>query len=332
MTKRDFLSAGDLSPQEFENLLELAQRSRGKRSSQVLAGKAIGLLFFDRSLRTRVSFEIAAVQLGGHVVNVFADEMYDLEPEEQIVMDGRAEEHVKDAARTLSRYCDALGIRHLGRTGSWEKDRQELLLRSYARYATVPVVNLETSIEHPCQALADVMTMQDHLTRLQGRKLAVVWTTNPEPKNIGPCHSLLRAAGMLGMSITLCHPLGFEPAGDIVAAAAETARARGGSLQVVNSLEDGMRDAEVVYARSWGSPKYWDDPERESIVKRSLQNWIIDETAMQRTRNALFMHPLPVRRGVGASDAVLDGPRSVIYDQAANRIHAQKALLTLLLG
>ncbi|MCC6783180.1 MAG: N-acetylornithine carbamoyltransferase [Planctomycetes bacterium] len=333
MTKRDFLSAGDLGRDELENLLELAQRSRGKRTSQVLAGKTLGLIFFDRSLRTRVSFEVAAVQLGGHVINIFADrEMYDLEPEEQTVMDGRAEEHVKDAARTLSRYCDALGIRQLSRTGSWEKDRQELLLRSYARYATVPVVNLESSVEHPCQAIADAMTMQAHLTRLPGRRLSVVWTNNPEPKNIGPCHSLLRVAGMLGMSITLCHPLGFEPAQDVVTAATRDAQANGGSLRIVNSLDDGVRDAEVVYARSWGSPKYWEDAERESIVKRSLQSWIVDESAMAKTRNALFMHPLPVRRGVGASDGVLDGPRSVIYDQAENRIHAQKALLTHLLG
>jgi N-acetylornithine carbamoyltransferase len=332
LTKRDFLSAGDLSRVEFENLLELAQRSKGKRGSQLLAGKTLGLLFFDRSLRTRVSFEVAAVQLGGHVINVTEREMYDLEPEEQKVMDGRAEEHVKDAARTLSRYCDVLGVRHLGRTGSWDKDRQELLLRSYARYATVPVVNLESTVEHPCQALADAMTMQDHLTRLHGRKLSVVWTTNPEPKNIGPCHSLLRVAGMLGMSITLCHPLGFEPDPDVVAAATRDAESQGGSLSVVNSLDDGVRDAEVVYARSWGSPKYWEDPERESIVKRSLQGWIIDEAAMEKTRNALFMHPLPVRRNVGATDAVLDGPRSVIYDQAENRIHAQKALLTFLMG
>ncbi|MBI5850751.1 MAG: N-acetylornithine carbamoyltransferase [Planctomycetes bacterium] len=333
MTKRDFLSAADLSRDELENLLELAQRSRGKRASQVLAGKTLALLFFDRSLRTRVSFEVAAVQLGGHVINVFADrELYDLEPEERIVMDGRAEEHVKDAARTLSRYCDGLGIRHLGHTGSWERDRQEVLLRSYARYASVPVVNLESAVEHPCQAIADAMTMQAQLTRLSGRRLSIVWTNNPEPKNIGPCHSLLRVAGMLGMSITLCHPLGFEPEAEVVASAAKDAQAHGGSLRVVNSLDDGVRDAEVVYTRSWGSPKYWEDQERETIVKRSLQTWIIDEAAMAKTRNAIFMHPLPVRRGVGATDGVLDGPRSLIYDQAENRVHAQKALLTHLLG
>jgi N-acetylornithine carbamoyltransferase len=333
LTKRDLLSAGDLSREDLENILELAQRTKGKRSPQILAGKTLGLLFFDRSLRTRVSFEVAAVQLGGHCINIFADrEMYDLEPDDEAVMDGRAEEHVKDAARTLSRYVDALGIRQLRRTGSWETDREEILLHAYARHASVPVVNLESTMEHPCQAVADVMTMQDHLLRLQGRRITLAWTNSPQPKNIGPCHSLLRLAAMSGMEVTLAHPLGYELDEVVVDAARAAADSQGGAVRVVNSLEDGMRGAEVVYARSWGSTKYWDDPERETMVKRSLQSWIVDEAAMDLTQNALFMHPLPVRRGVGASDGVLDGPRSVIYEQAENRVHAQKALLTHLLG
>ncbi|MEY2982606.1 MAG: hypothetical protein RL562_2833 [Planctomycetota bacterium] len=333
MTKRDLLSAADLTREDLENILELAERTKGKRSSQILAGKTLGLLFFDRSLRTRVSFEVAAVQLGGHCINIFADrEMYDLEPDDQAVMDGLAEESVKDAARTLSRYVDALGIRQLRRTGSWEEDRQEILLHAYAKHATVPVVNLESTMEHPCQAIADVMTMRERLLRLQGRRITLAWTNNPLPKNIGPCHSLLQMAALSGMEVTLAHPLGYELDGDVVQTATTHAETAGGSVRVVNSLEDGLRGAEVVYTRSWGSTKYWDDPERETMVKRSLQSWLIDEAAMQTTQNALFMHPLPVRRGVGVTDGVLDGDRSVIYEQAENRVHAQKALLTHLLG
>jgi len=333
LTKRDLLSARDLTRPELENILELAARMKGKRSSQVLAGKALGLLFFDRSLRTRVSFEVATVQLGGHCINVFADrELYDLEPEEQVVMDGRAEEHVKDAARTLSRYVDALGIRQLSHSSSWENDRHEKLMRSYAHYATVPVINLESTIEHPCQAIADVMTMQENLLQLRGRKLALAWTNNPEPKNLGPCHSVLALAAMLGMNITVTHPLGFELEHDIVGDAERLAAENGGSLSIANALEDGVRGAEVVYCRSWGSTKYWEEPEREAMVKRSLGSWIVDRNTMELTENALFMHPLPVRRGVGASDDVIDGERSVIYDQAENRVHAQKALLAWLLG
>ncbi|MBK8976475.1 MAG: N-acetylornithine carbamoyltransferase [Planctomycetes bacterium] len=331
--KRDLLSAGDLGRDELENLLELAQRTKDKRSSQLLVGKTLALLFFDRSLRTRVSFEVAAQQLGAHCINVFADrELYGLEPEEEVVMDGPAEEHVKDAARTLSRYVDLLGVRQLSRTGSWEVDRRETLLHGYARHATVPVVNLESTMEHPCQAIADVMTMRENLTRLQGRRFTLAWSMNPEPKNMGPCHSLLRLVALSGMTITLAHPLGFELDHEIVEHARRDAEMHGGSLRVVNDLEEGVRSAEVVYTRSWGSTRYWDDPERERMVKRSLQSWIFDERIMGLTDDALFMHPLPVRRGVGATDAVLDGRRSVIYDQAGNRTPAQKALLTFLLG
>lgn len=330
MSKRDFLSTADLHRNELEELLELAARAKQKRPGQVLAGKTLGLLFFQPSLRTRVSFEVAMVQLGGHCINLSSDDLYELEPREQAVMDGPAEEHVKDAARTLSRYVDALGIRAATRTGPWERDRQELLLRSYAKHASVPVINLETNFEHPCQALADVLTMRENLVSLKGRKLTLLWCNHPEPKSLGPTHSILQMAALMGMNVTLAHPLGFEVDHDVLDRSKKLAQDAGGSLRVQNDLE-AARGAEVLYARSWGCTKYWDDAEREAMVKRSLQGWRVDEKLMATTDNALLMHPLPVRRNVVATDAVLDGPRSVIYDQAANRTHVQKALLMQLL-
>ncbi|MCA8944427.1 MAG: N-acetylornithine carbamoyltransferase [Planctomycetes bacterium] len=333
MTKRDVLTAATFSAGELENLIELTERMKEMRSGQVLAGRTVALLFFDRSLRTRVSFECATVQLGGHCLNLFAEnELYGLEPEDRVVMDGSAEEHVKDAARTLSRYVDALGVRALDRSRSWEVDRQERLLHAYAKYATVPVINLESTLEHPCQAIADIVTIKQNLIDLKGRKLTLAWTDHPDPKGLGPCHSLLHVATMLGMDVTLAHPLGFELDEETVGQARTNAADSGGGLRIVNDLESGLDGAEVLYARAWGSTKYWSDPEREAMVKRSLHSWRIDEAAMARTANALFMHPLPVRRNVVATDSVLDGPRSVIYDQAENRLHVQKALLTHLLG
>ncbi|MCC7064919.1 MAG: N-acetylornithine carbamoyltransferase [Planctomycetes bacterium] len=331
MSKRDFLSTADLTRSELDDLLDLATRAKGKRPGQVLAGKTLGLLFFQPSLRTRVSFEVAMVQLGGHCINLSSNDLYELEPQEQAVMDGPAEEHVKDAARTLSRYVDALGIRSAARSGTWEHDRQELLLRSYAKYASVPVINLETSFEHPCQALADVMTMRENLVSLKGRKLTLLWCNHPEPKSLGPTHSILQVAARMGMNVTLAHPLGFEVDGEVLERSKTLAGDAGGSLQVSNDMASACRGSEVLYARSWGCTKYWDDAEREAMVKRSLQSWRVDEQLMASTNNALLMHPLPVRRNVAATDAVLDGPRSVIYEQAANRTHVQKALLMQLL-
>ncbi|MCR9248084.1 MAG: N-acetylornithine carbamoyltransferase [bacterium] len=331
MSKRDFLSTADLTRSQLDDLLDLAARAKGKPSAQGLAGKTLGMLFFQPSLRTRVSFETAMVQLGGHCINLASHDLYELEPEEQAVMDGRAEEHVVDAARTMSRYVDALGVRAVSRVGTWERDRRELLLRSYAQHSSVPVINLETCFEHPCQAIADAMTMREHLPALSGKKLTLLWCNHPEPKSLGPTHSILRVAAMLGMQVTLAHPLGFEVDSEVLEGARSAAGASGGAVEVVNDLGAAANGAEVLYARSWGCTKHWDDPEREAMVKRSLQDWRVDEDLMSQTDNALLMHPLPVRRNVAATDAVLDGPRSVIYDQAENRVHVQKAILKQLL-
>jgi N-acetylornithine carbamoyltransferase len=331
VSKRDFLSVTDLSRHEIDDLLELAARAKGKRPGQVLAGKSLGLLFFEPSLRTRVSFEVAMVQLGGHCINLSRDDLYELEPSEQAIMDGTAEEHVKDAARTLSRYVDAFGIRAASRTGTWDQDRQELLVRSYAKHASVPVINLETCFEHPCQAVADLLTMREHLISLKGRKLTLAWCTNPEPKPLGPTHSVLTLAAMMGMDVTLAHPLGFEVDEAVLQKSRSMASESGGSVRVVNDLAEAAKGAEVLYARSWASIKHWQDPERQAMVKRSLQSWRVDSALMETTQNAFLMQPLPVRRNVVATDEVLDGPRSVIYEQAANRTHVQKALLMQLL-
>jgi len=331
LSKRDFLSTADLTRSELDDLLDLASRAKGKRLGQGLAGKTLGMLFFQPSLRTRVSFEVAMVQLGGHCINLSSHDLYELEPQEQAVMDGVAEEHVKDAARTMSRYVDALGVRAVSRTGTWERDRQELLLRSYSQHSSVPVINLETCFEHPCQAVADVMTMRENLPSLRGKKLTLLWCNHPDPKSLGPTHSILQVAAMLGMTVTLAHPLGFEVDGEVLERSNTAAADSGGSIQVVNDLATAASGAEVLYARSWGCTKYWDDHEREDMVKRSLQDWRVDEELMSQTDNAFLMHPLPVRRNVAATDAVLDGPRSLIYEQAGNRVHVQKALLMQLL-
>lgn len=333
MSKRDFLSTQTLSSRELEDLLDLAARMKRRGPGQLLSGKTLGLLFFDRSLRTRVSFHVAMVQLGGHCLNMFADrDIYDLEAQDRAVMDGAAEEHVQDAARTLSRYVNALGIRHLPRADTWAEARQEALVRAYAKHASVPVINLETAFEHPCQAVADLLTMRERLVTLRGRKLTLAWSYDPEPKSVGVSHSVLTTAAAMGLQITLAHPLGFELDPDVMEVARARAGESGGSVHVVNDLAEGVRGAHVLYARSWRSIKYFGDLERESMVKRSLESWRIDADALQATENAIFMHPLPVRRNVVATDAVLDGPQSVIYDQAENRLHAGKALLVHLLG
>jgi N-acetylornithine carbamoyltransferase len=216
-------------------------------------------------------------------------------------------------------------------TKSWERERQDLLLKGYARSASIPVINLESAMEHPCQAIADVFTIRERLQRVRGKKLTLCWCNHPDQKSPGASHSVLLLAATLGMEVTLTHPLGFELDDEIVQRAKARAAAAGGAVKVVNDLTEGARGTDVVYARSWASLKHWGDPERESMQKRALQSWIVDEKLMGTTNDAILMHPLPVRRNVVATDAVLDGKNSVIYDQAENRVHVQKALLTQLL-
>jgi N-acetylornithine carbamoyltransferase len=194
------------------------------------------------------------------------------------------------------------------------------------------VINLETAFEHPCQAVADLLTMRERLSSLPGRKLTLAWSYDPEPKSLGVSHSVLVTAAAMGLDVTLAHPLGFELDPEVVDVARAKAAESGGAVRVVNDLREGVRGADVLYARSWRSIKHFGDPERESVMKRSLESWRIDAEAMQATAGAIFMHPLPVRRNVVATDDVLDGPHSVIYDQAENRLHAGKALLVHLLA
>ena len=334
-SKRDFLSTKDLKRDEVENLLELAERMKRKGpapAQSLLPGKTLGLLFFSRSLRTRVSFEVAMEQLGGKCVVVSAQQdIYELEPDEKAVMDGRAEEHVKDAARTLSRYLDALAVRHLGFGKDFAQDQQEPVLTGYARNATVPVINLESSMQHPCQAVADIMTMRERATRLEGRTLSIVWTNHPQPRSMAVPNSLLLLAATMGMNVRLVHPLGYELDSGVLQAAQQNAERGGGKVTVLNQPEAGVDRADFVYARSWGSLKYYGDTEREALVKRSLGHWMVTPQLMARTQNAWFLHPLPVRRNVDVTDDVMDGERSAVYDQAENRMHTQKAILVNLL-
>jgi len=331
--KRDLLTTQTLKREEVLNLLDLAARMKLKGPGNLLAGKTLGLIFFDKSLRTRVSFEVAMVHLGGHCVIISSaySDIYELEPEESAVMDGRADEHIKDAAATLSRYLDALAVRHVGTRRVYEIDRRDPVVAGYARFATVPVINMESETQHPCQAIADVMTMREHAVRLEGRKLSIVWTNHPEPRSMSVPNSLVTLAAKMGMEVTLAHPLGYELDPDVMAAAQLEARAAGGAVRVVNDLGDGMEGADFVYAKSWGSLKYYGDPEREALVKRSLGDWLVTGELMQRTSKARFMHPLPVRRNVGVTDEVLDGENSIVYEQAGNRLHSQKAILVNLL-
>lgn len=329
---RHLIGLSELDDGVLDEVLEFSARLKRRSGRGELAGKTIGMLFFRGSLRTRASLETAVLQLGGSVINLTAmSDFWELEEREGAVMDGRAPEHIKDAAAVLSRYVHALAIRPAPLGSSWEVDRRDERIRAWAKYATVPVMNMESSLWHPLQALADVLTLKEHLGDLRGKQLAITWVHSPTPASPSAVHSLLHAALRAGMRVRLAHPAGFELDGGVLSEAAEFARASGGVLEHDLTLEEGVRGARVVYARSWQSLETYGNPTLTASQRSRHTSWRIDEKLLALGQDAHLMHAMPVRRNVEVTDEVLDGPRSLLYEQAANRLPTQMALLVNLL-
>lgn len=329
---RHLTSLEDLSASELSELLDLSLSIKRSEATPALAGRSIGLLFFRGSLRTRTSFEVATHQLGGHTVNLTASsDFWELEAESGSVMDGRAPEHVKDAARVLSRYVDALAIRPAPLEQSWELDRRDTGIRAWTENSDVPVINMESALWHPLQALADLMTMRETLGKLRGKKLAIVWTHSPTPASPAVVHSLLRGAVREGMEVSIAHPPGYDLDAGVLGQANELAAETG--VKILSQSREAAADgAHIVYARSWQSLETYGNPTLAASRRSRTGDWRIDANLMARGTDAHLMHAMPVRRNLEITDEVLDGETSLIYQQAENRLHSQKALLVKLLG
>jgi len=327
------ISLADLAPGQVADLLDLSMRLKNRPAKASLSGRTVGLLFFRGSLRTRTSFEAAMTQLGGNTINLSAaSDFWELETAEGTIMDGRAPEHVKDAAAVLSCYANALAIRPKPAGTSWEVDRRDAEIRLWARHARVPVINMESVLWHPLQALADLMTLRETLGDLRGRKLSFVWTQSPTAASPAAVHSLMLAAVAQGMHVRVAHPAGYELDGDVLSQAREAARASGTTVETCSNAQDGVRGAHVVYARSWHSLEDYGNPTLAASRRSRASGWTIDEKLMALGDHAKLMHAMPVRRNLEVVDDVLDGPRSLVVQQAENRLHSQKAVLQQLLG
>jgi N-acetylornithine carbamoyltransferase len=324
------MSPSSLSLEQTVRLIEEARSLRADPIRDVLKGKSLGLLFFNPSLRTRSSMDIGMFQLGGHALTLDVGVgTWKLEHREGKVMDGDAAEHIKDAARVLSRYVDALAIRSFPERVSWGEDRKDPIVKSFARWAEKPVVNMESALWHPCQSMADMMTIGDRLGDPNKKKIVITWAWHPKALPMAVPNSILMESAKFGMDVHLCHPEGWELDPTIMADASSMAQLAGGSVSVHNDLDAAALDgAQVVYAKSWGSIHNYRNPEEEERLKQPLrQRWRVRMEHMNATDNAFFMHCLPVRRGVIVDDEVLDSDRNAAYDEAENRLHVQKALL-----
>jgi ornithine carbamoyltransferase len=308
---RDLLSAADLSAGEVERIFDrarllkaedAARREHGTPAATPLAGRTLAMLFQKPSLRTRVTFEAGMNQLGGHAIYLTED----------VVMGAR--ESVRDVARNLERFVDAI----VARTGPHE------VVVELAAQASVPVINGLTLREHPCQALADVFTMRERFGDLHGRILAFVGDGN----NV--YHSLALLGAMLGMEVRLAHPADYGPNARIVAQARELAAATGARLAFGDDPREIVRGADVVYTDAWTSmgQEAQTEARRDAFARYRVDDALLDAAGPA----AVAMHCLPAHRGEEITSAVMDGPRSIIWDQSENRLHVQKALLAEVLG
>lgn len=331
--QRDFLKTSDWSSKELGDLIASAvQFKNGEHQAQPLAGRSVALVFFNPSLRTRASMQVGVYELGGNAVVLEpGGTSWTLEHREGVVMDGDKTEHVAEFVRVLGRYCVAIGVRTFAALKDWQEERTDPILTAFAKYSEVPVINLESAMHHPCQAMADMMTIREKLG--EGRKkVLLTWAWHPKPLPMAVPNSFALAAAQMGHEVVIAHPKGYELDDELMEGTRRQAAEAGGSVTIEHDVEKAFDGAEVVYAKSWGSRNFYGASEKDIAERAAYRSkWIVDEAKMARTNEAIFMHCLPVRRNVIVSDGVIDSPSSVVIDEAENRLHIQKAILSQLL-
>lgn len=335
----DLLDWTDVSDADWNACLARARQHRQAHRTaaaytDAARGKAIGLVFYNSSLRTRTSMELAAVQLGAHptVIDV-GHGVWGFEWERGVVMDGGKAEHVTEAVGVLARYYDALGVRVFATLTDRLADEQDAHLKTFAAISPVPVINLESAKYHPCQALADAATLTDRFGgNVKKKRLLLTWAPHPKPLPQAVPNSALLMATRLGMDVRLAYPEGAPLAADIVAQAEAYAQHHGSSFEIVHDADAAYDDVDVVYAKAWATPLVYTDYDADEAFRQTHAHWTVTADKMARTRDAAFMHCLPVRRGVVVADAVLDSPAAIHLDQAEYRLHAQKAILEWVWG
>jgi N-acetylornithine carbamoyltransferase len=333
--KRDVLSIEELPPGAFEEILELSARVKRGEIRGGLEGKILALVFLDPSLRTRASFEAAMAIHGGRAIVIEPGRgSWPLEIEEGAVMDADRTEHLIEAARVLGRYADALGVRSFARGDRWSEVRKDAVVRGFARHCEKPVINLESARRHPCQELADAMTLVEKLGEPRGKTFVLTWTWHPKALPTAVPASAALAAARLGMNVIIARPPGFDLDPEDAALIATTAGAAGGSVALSGDLDAACAGADAIYAKAWGGLDRFGDEAGEAARRHAHREWQLRSRHVAASKNGagIVMHCLPVRRNVEIEDAVLDGPSSVVVDEAENRLHVQRALLLRLFG
>ncbi len=328
-----FVSLAELPREEVLDLLALATQLERRPDPHALAGRVLALLFFNPSLRTLASFQSAMARLGGSSFVISPGQgSWQLETRRGVVMNGDAAEHVREAVPVLASYADALGIRSFAGGRDLAADLADATFRAMASVCPVPLINLESAVDHPCQALADWKTMDDLGVPRHGR-FVLSWACHPKPLPLAVPAAALHMAALRGMEVVVARPHGYGLPAALMERARAVAELQGGSVRETNDPGEAMVGAQVLYAKSWASPELYGDAQAEAIRRRALAGWCVDEHWFDEAAGECrFMHCLPVRRNVVVSDAVLDSPRSVVVQEARNRMWVQMAVLHRLLA
>jgi len=315
---RDFITDQEWTREEldtaFDVAFDLKRRYALGEPTPLLAYKTLFMLFFFSSTRTRTSFEAGISQLGGHGQFI--------EAETTQIKHG---DTPKEMGRILSRYGHGIAIRQC----DWGFGNR--YIREVAEYATVPVLNMQCDIYHPFQAMADLMTIMEKKRTLKGCKVVMSWAYAASyTKPISVPQSAIMLFARYGMDVVLAHPPEFKLMPDIIQQAKDNARQSGGSFEIVNDMDEAFKDADVVYPKSWGCLLTTNDQMEAAAIATRYKDWICDQRRMKLAKdNAIYLHCLPADRGIEVTDEVIDGPQSVVYDEAENRLHVQKAIMAL---
>jgi N-acetylornithine carbamoyltransferase len=324
-----FDDLADLTEEQVGALLELAARLDRHPEPRALEGKVLSLLFLSPSLRTLASFQAAMIRLGGGAFVISPDmSIHGLETRHGIVMDGAAAEHVREAVPVIASYGDALGVRAFAKRLSLEDDLADREFRELTSLAgDKPWINMESAINHPCQSLADWKTMDDLGVPKHGR-FVLSWAYHPKALPLAVPAATLHMAAMRGMDVVVLRPPGFELPAPIMERAHAAAEHSGGRVTETSDRREATEGAQVIYAKSWSSTRHYTDRLGDQKLREELVSWCVDEPWFQNAaEDCRFMHCLPVRRGVVVADRVLDGPRSVVIQEARNRMLVQMAVL-----
>jgi N-acetylornithine carbamoyltransferase len=323
-----FIDLASFSREQVLDLLALAQSLQDRPEPRALAAKVLGLVFLNPSLRTLASFQAGMARLGGSSFVIMPGQgTWQLETKTNAIMNGAAAEHIREGIPALASYCDALGIRAFADGKHLDSDLNETLFTAMDKLCDKPLINMESAMNHPCQSLADWRTM-DELKVPTRAKFVLSWACHPKALPLAVPAATVHMAALRGMEVVVLRPDGFELPQQVMEKARLAARESGGSVTETSDRASALAGASVVYAKEWGSTRYYGDVNADSRLRAELSDWCVRERWFDRALpDAKLMHCLPVRRNVAVADEVLDGPRAVVKREAFNRMPVQMAVL-----